>query len=177
MSGSRIPRRVALAIAAAALSIGAAAAASAAPSTGSGDCSQRNARCAGSGEQLERAGVAARRTRIVRMALRLRGRGRPGPSYFVQVAVRVRVRVCGIRGRTVVRLTENSSPPGRNRPILVRKRRHFARTQTRRCQTLRFTYRLGDRFFGVSRYRVGVRARSAGRKASGVASRKVDTFD
>lgn len=160
----------------AALALAAPAIASAAAPPDGPRCAERGASAAAcAGEASEPARTAARRTRIVRMGLDLQGRGRPGPSYFVQVAVRVRV--CGGRGRTVLRLTETSSPAGRSRPVLARNRRRFARVQRRGCQTFRLSYRLGKRFFGASRYRVGVRARGAGRRASGVASRKVDTFD
>jgi endonuclease YncB( thermonuclease family) len=119
--------------------------------------------------------AAQRRARIASMGMRLYGRGRPGPAYRVEVAVRVRL--CGRRGRAVFRITETSSPPGRNRPVFARSRRERRRAQGRRCQTSRFSWVLADRFFGVARYRVAVRARTSRTGWSRVAARHVDTYD
>jgi hypothetical protein len=119
--------------------------------------------------------AAQRRARIASMGMRLYGRGQPGPAYRVEVAVRVRL--CGRRGRAVFRITETSSPPGRNRPVFARSRRERRRAQRRRCQTSRFSWVLADRFFGVARYRVAVRARTSRTGWSRVAARRVDTYD
>jgi hypothetical protein len=110
-----------------------------------------------------------------RWGMRLYGRGEPGPNFYVDVAVRVRL--CGRRGRAVFRITETSSPPGRNSPVFARGRRERRRAQERRCQTHRFSWNLAERFFGASRYRVAVRARTSRTGWSRVAVRHVDTYD
>ena len=121
------------------------------------------------------ADAAPPRTRIVAMGLKLRGNGPPGPNYTVTVIVRVRV--CGRPGSVRLNITEKSSPPGRNRPVLEKNKRVRVREHGERCQTHRVTWRLGDRFFGVSRYRVGVRARTSGRGWSAPEARHIDTYD
>jgi endonuclease YncB( thermonuclease family) len=132
-------------------------------------------RCGGRFHRPAAARAAQRRARIASMGMRLYGRGEPGPDDYVDVAVRVRL--CGRRGRAVFRITETSSPPGRNRPVFARSRRERRRARGRRCQTHRFSWILADRFFGVSRYRVAVRARTSRAGWSRVAARHVDTYD
>jgi hypothetical protein len=89
----------------------------------------------------------------------------------------VRVRVCGKAGRAYFHITETSSPPGQNSPVWERTRRRRDRPQDFRCQTHRFTWVMADKFFGVSRYRVGVRARTTDREWSALRARHVDTYD
>jgi endonuclease YncB( thermonuclease family) len=132
-------------------------------------------RCGGRFHRPAAATAAQRRARIASMGMRLYGRGEPGPEYHVEVAVRVRL--CGRRGRAVFRITETSTPPGRNAPVFARGQRERRRAQARRCQTRRFSWVLADRFFGVSRYRVAARARTTRTGWSRVAARHVDTYD
>jgi hypothetical protein len=75
--------------------------------------------------------------------------------------VSIRVRVCGAPGRVAFHVTETSSPPA----------------QRATCARHRITWTLGQKFFGVSRYRVAVRARTSGRRWSSVVARHRDTFD
>jgi hypothetical protein len=113
-------------------------------------------------------------THITAMHLAQRGVG-SGPNYHVRVTVRLRV--CGRPGRVRFHVTETSSPPGRDTPVTARQRRAFTRGQEAACTRHRLTWTLGDRFFGVSRYTVALRARTSGRRWSAPASRHADTTD
>jgi hypothetical protein len=113
-------------------------------------------------------------THISAMHLAQRGVG-SAPNYHVRVTAQLRV--CGRPGGVRFHVTETSSPPGRARPVFARQRRAFTRAQAAACTRHRLTWTLGDRFFGVSRYTVAVRARTSGRRWSAVASRHADTTD
>ena len=89
----------------------------------------------------------------------------------------VRVRVCGRPGSVAFHITETGSPPDRNHLVFARRRRAVIRDQLGRCDTHRITWVLQDKFFGVSRYRVALRARTTDRGWSAVASRHIDTYD
>jgi hypothetical protein len=132
-------------------------------------------RCGGRFHRPPSAAAARQRARITAIRMRPYGRGEPGVDYYVEVAVRVRL--CGRPGRAAFHISETSSPPGRNGPVFARIRRKRERAQDRRCQTRRFTWVLADRFFGVSRYRVAIRARTSRTGWSRVAARHIDTYD
>lgn len=123
----------------------------------------------------EATSTAARaRTQITAMRMKLRGHN-PGADYYVEVALRLRV--CGRRGRVAFHITETGSPPGRDAPVFRRSRSTVHQDQHGRCDTHRITYTLADKFFGISRYRVAVRARTSARGWSAIRSRHEDTLD
>jgi hypothetical protein len=84
----------------------------------------------------------------------------------------VRVRVCGAPGIALIRVTQRTSPSGRNAPVWFRGRWQDERRQTVRCQVHRLTSPLGSAVSGRHRFRV--RARTTGRRWSGIALRTVD---
>ena len=132
-------------------------------------------KCGGDFHTGQARASAPRRTRITAMRMKLRGVGTPGAGYDVEVAIRVRV--CGRVGAVAFHITEAASPPDRNGPILARRRHAVTQDQIARCDTHRITWILQNKFFGVSRYRVSLRARTTGRAWSRVASQHVDTYD
>ncbi len=122
------------------------------------------------------ASAARPRTRITATRMKLRGfMDSDTGAYEVEVAVRLRV--CGRAGLVAYHITETSSPPGRNDPVFARSRNTVEQDQLYRCDTHRITWILQDKFFGISRYRVGVRARTTGRDWSQAVARHVDTYD
>jgi len=118
--------------------------------------------------------LAKPRTAITGMKAKLRGYN-PGEDYYLEAAVRVRV--CGARGRVLFHVNETLSPYGRDTPVGARTRRSVVRDQDSRCQTHRFTFEVADKFFGISRYRIAVRAKTTGRAFSGLRDRHFDTGD
>lgn len=105
--------------------------------------------------------------------VRVLGVAPPGPGL---VATRrgptVRVRVCGMPGIALVRVTQRTSPPGRDSPAWVRGSWQDERRQSSRCQM----HRIGSPMAGsaTGRHRVTVRARTTGRRWSRPASRVFD---
>lgn len=94
-----------------------------------------------------------------------------------RVRVTVRVRACGRAGRAAFHLTEALSPAGQNRPVYARTKRRTARAQPAACHTHRIAWTLQDKFLGVGRYRVSVRAKTSHRGWSHAAARHGDTID
>lgn len=89
---------------------------------------------------------------------------RRGPS--------VRVRVCGAPGIALVRVTQRTSPTGRNIPVWVRSSWQDERRQDQRCQTHRLHSPVAGSATG--RHRITVRARTTARRWSPTAVRVVD---
>lgn len=89
---------------------------------------------------------------------------RRGPS--------VRVRVCGAPGIALLRVTQRTSPTGRDTPVWVRSSWQDERRHDERCQI----HRLGSPLAGsaTGRHRITVRARTAARRWSPTAVRVVD---
>lgn len=112
------------------------------------------------------AGAASARVRILRETQPRAGlvQTRNGPS--------VRVRVCGAPGIALLRVTQRTSPTGRNAPIWVRGSWQDERRQDARCQIHRLNSPLGSAING--RHRITVRARTTGRRWSRIAARVVD---
>lgn len=112
------------------------------------------------------AGAASARVRILRESHPPRGlvQTRSGPS--------VRVRVCGAPGIARLRVTQRTSPAGHNAPIWVRGSWQDERRQDERCQVHRLSSPLGSAING--RHRIGVRARTTGRRWSPIATRVID---
>lgn len=113
-------------------------------------------------------GAPAARVRILDL-----GPTRPGAGL---VAVRngptIRVRVCGARGMAMVRVTQRTSPPGRDTPAWVRGSWQDERRQDARCQIHRISSPLG--ISAIGRHRFTVRARTTGRRWSRQAVRAFD---
>jgi len=111
-------------------------------------------------------GTAAARVRLLRET-------RPPPGLVqTRKGPRVRVRVCGATGIALLRVTQRTSPTGRNAPIWVRGSWQDKRRQDARCQIHRLSSPLGSAING--RHRITVRARTTGRGWSPVAARVVD---
>jgi hypothetical protein len=112
------------------------------------------------------AGAASARVRLLRET-----RPRPGLVQTLK-GPRVRVRVCGAPGIALLRVTQRTSPSGRNAPIWVRGSWQDERRQDARCQIHRLSSPLGSAITG--RHRITVRARTTGRRWSPMAARVVD---
>jgi hypothetical protein len=84
----------------------------------------------------------------------------------------LRVRVCGAVGTALIRVSQRSSPSGRNAPVWFRGSWRDERRQTSRCQVHRLISPLGSAVNG--RHRFTVRARTTGRRWSETAVRTVD---
>jgi len=112
------------------------------------------------------AGAASARVRILRQTHSRPGlvQTRNGPS--------VRVRVCGAPGIALLRVTQRTSPTGRNAPIWVRGSWQDERRQDARCQIHRLNSPLGSAING--RHRITVRARTTARRWSRIAARVLD---
>jgi hypothetical protein len=110
------------------------------------------------------AGAASARVRILRET-----HLRPG---LVQTGPSIRVRLCGVPGIALLRVTQRTSPTGRNAPIWVRGSWQDERRQDARCQIHRLSSPLGSALNG--RHRITVRARTTGRRWSRTAARVVD---
>ena len=112
------------------------------------------------------AGAASARVRILRETHPRPGlvQDRNGPS--------VRVRVCGAPGIALLRVTQRTSPTGRNAPIWVRGSWQDERRQDARCQIHRLISPLGSAING--RHRITVRARTTARRWSRIAVRVLD---
>jgi hypothetical protein len=89
---------------------------------------------------------------------------RNGPSF--------RVRVCGAPGIALLRVTQRTSPTGRDAPIWVRSSWQDELRQDARCQIHRLSSPVGGSASG--RHRITVRARTTGRRWSRTAVRVVD---
>lgn len=96
-------------------------------------------------------------------------------AYNLRTALRVRV--CGNLGRTAFHISETESAPDSDTPVIARTRRSTVRSQASACQTHRIAWTMQDKFRGVGRYRVGVRAKTSHRRWSRTAARHVDTRD
>jgi hypothetical protein len=116
-------------------------------------------------ERLPAAAPVAR-VRLLRVPHPRPGRiqTRTGPS--------LRVRVCGAPGIALLRVTQRTSPAGRNRPLWARSSWGDERRQTARCQVHRLVSPAGGSASG--RHRITVRARTTGRRWSRTAARVVD---
>jgi hypothetical protein len=84
----------------------------------------------------------------------------------------LRVRVCGAPGIALVRVTQRTSPSGRDAPVWLRGSWQDKRRQDARCATHRLTSPVGSAVNG--RHRFTVRARTTGRRWSRSAVRLVD---
>jgi hypothetical protein len=84
----------------------------------------------------------------------------------------VRIRVCGAPGMALLRVTQRTSPPGRDRPAWVRGSWQDERRQDARCQIHRIGSPVGSSATG--RHRITVRARTTGRRWSRQAVRVFD---
>jgi hypothetical protein len=120
------------------------------------------------------ASAAAPRTRITSMKMSQKGHN-PGAGYYVVVTLRVGV--CGGAGSVTFHVTETLSAAGQNKPVYGRSKRTVHREQPAACHTHRIRFRLAQKFFGVGRYRVAVRAKTTGHRYSGVHARHSDTID
>ncbi|MEA2330848.1 MAG: hypothetical protein QOH58_986 [Thermoleophilaceae bacterium] len=109
--------------------------------------------------------------RVARLRVR---QGLAGVSPRPDRALALRVRICGLPGSALLRLTQTSSPIGRDRPVGVRTRWHAQLRHDRRCATHRVDWPL-TRLAGNRRYRVTVSARTTGRAWSKAVVRSVDT--
>jgi hypothetical protein len=89
---------------------------------------------------------------------------RQGPS--------VQVRVCGAPGMALLRVTQRTSPTGRDAPAWVRSSWQDERRQDKRCQIHRISSPLGGSAIG--RHRITVRARTTGRRWSRTSMRVID---
>jgi hypothetical protein len=89
---------------------------------------------------------------------------RRGPSF--------RVRVCGAPGMALLRVTQRTSPAGRDAPVWFRGSWQDKRRHDTRCATHRLTSPLGSAVNG--RHRFNVRARTTGRRWSRPAVQVVD---
>jgi hypothetical protein len=87
-------------------------------------------------------------------------------------ALRIRVRVCGAPGIALLRLTQRTSPTGRNGRIWLRGGWRDELRQDRRCQRHWITSPLASSAAG--RHRVTVRARTTGRRWSRTVVAKVE---
>jgi hypothetical protein len=118
-------------------------------------------------ERLPR-GAPAARVRILDL-----GPTRPGAGLVtVRNGPTIRVRVCGGPGMALVRVTQRTSPPGRDTPMWVRGSWQDERRQDARCQTHRISSPVTGSASG--RNRITVRARTTGRRWSRVAVRVFD---
>jgi hypothetical protein len=84
----------------------------------------------------------------------------------------VQIRVCGSAGMALLRVTQRTSPPGRDRPAWVRGSWQDERRQDARCQVHRIRSPLGSSATG--RHRITVRARTTERRWSRQAVRVFD---
>jgi hypothetical protein len=112
------------------------------------------------------AGAAAARVRVLPEIPQRPGlvQSRSGPG--------LRVRVCGAEGIALFRVTQRTSPSGRDAPVWFRggwqdRRRHDAR-----CETHRLTSPIGSAVNG--RHRMTLRARTTGRRWSRMVVRVLD---
>jgi hypothetical protein len=87
-------------------------------------------------------------------------------------ALRILVRVCGAPGIALLRLTQRTSPTGRNARIWLRGSWRDELRQDRRCQRHWITSPLASSAAG--RHRVTVRARTTGRRWSRTVAAKVE---
>jgi hypothetical protein len=120
-------------------------------------------------------GAAPVRTKITAMSLSSKSFVDSHGAYKLRTIVRVRV--CGKAGRAAFHISETLSAPGQNKPVYARTRRSTKREQGSACKTHRIAWTLQDKFFGVGRYRVGVRAKTSHRAWSHAAARHSDTID
>lgn len=90
---------------------------------------------------------------------------RPRHGGASEVTLIVRARVCGQAGMALFRVTQSSSPMGRNRPVDVLTKWHDELPQDATCQTQRIKRLLTD-FPGGRRYTISLRARTTDRKWS-----------
>jgi hypothetical protein len=88
--------------------------------------------------------------------------------------IMVRARICGQAGIARLRVTERSSPPGREDPLWERTVSNHERRQDGACHTHRLRGPLGARSSGPLRYRLTLRARTTGRRWSAAVSRQAD---
>jgi hypothetical protein len=84
----------------------------------------------------------------------------------------IRVRVCGAPGTALIRVSQRTSPSGRDTPVWFRGSWQAERRQTARCQIHRLISPLGSAVSG--RHRFTVRARTTGRRWSESAVRTGD---
>jgi hypothetical protein len=84
----------------------------------------------------------------------------------------VRVRVCGALGMALLRVTQRTSPTGRDAPAWVRAGWQDERRQDERCQIHRVSSPVGGSAIG--RHRITVRARTTGRRWSRTSMRVID---
>jgi hypothetical protein len=104
--------------------------------------------------------------------VRVLGVGSRGGLVTTRQGPTVRVRVCGAPGMALLRVTQRTSPPGRNSPAWVRGSWQDERRQDARCQIHRISSPIAGSATG--RYRVTVTARTTGRRWS---RRTVRTFE
>jgi hypothetical protein len=119
--------------------------------------------------------AAPKRTTITAMRLAQKSFTDSHGAYKLRTTVRVRV--CGKAGRAAFHISETESAPDSNTPVIARNKRRTVRTQASACQTHRIAWTMQDKFLGVGRYRVGVRAKTSHRAWSRTAARHVDTRD
>jgi hypothetical protein len=83
------------------------------------------------------------------------------------------VRLCGLPGTALLRLTQATSPMGRDRPVGVRTEWEDQLRQEQACETHLVRWPLTG-FPGGRRYRVTLSARTSGRQWSRVVVRRVE---
>ena len=136
-------------------------------STGGGPFTKGDFTFVNAKEQLAAGAPAAR---IAGMRLGLGPRGGVGVS---DATLTVRVRICGAPGMALVRVTQRSSPVGRERPVDVLTRWHDELPHDGGCVTHRIRRAL-SRFPGGRRYTLALSARTTGRAWSRPVVRHVD---
>jgi hypothetical protein len=118
----------------------------------------------------ERLGAGTPAARVAGMRVGLR------PSRGIGVSnvwLRLRVRICGLPGMALVRVTQSSSPVGRDRPVDVLTRWHDELPHRGGCAT-HLIERPLTAFPGGRRHTLSLRARTTGRKWSRPVVRHVD---
>jgi hypothetical protein len=109
---------------------------------------------------------------VERMSVSLRPRRLSGHSDGALVA---RVRVCGLPGTALLRFSQTSSPVGQDRPTGVHTSWETQLRHDAGCETHLVSWRLAS-YPGGRRYRVGLRARTTGRRWSPPLVRRVDAL-
>jgi hypothetical protein len=136
-------------------------------STGGGPFTRGDFTFVNAAERLAPGTPAAR---VASMRVALRPRGGVGVS---DAFLDVRARICGPPGMALLRVTQSSSPLGRNRPVDVLTRWHDELPHDAGCVTHRIQ-RLLTGFPGGRRYTLSLSARTTGRKWSRPVVRHVD---
>jgi hypothetical protein len=109
---------------------------------------------------------------IERMSVRVGPRRLAGHSVGALV---VSVRVCGLPGTALLRFTKATSPPGHDTPVGVRTSWETQVRHSAACETHRISWRLTG-YPGGRRYRIGLRARTTGRRFGPQLVRRVDVL-